>query len=247
MYTYKQIIPERSTMSQRSIEYNNAGVDCIEAGKHRMAWDLFKGALEVKLSLERIEETSYSIQSRAGGNSYIEKAERHFCNLKSRASQEPPIRLHQAISMSTSSQSRETWEGFSSDCSLYAPFLFTDPIRLGMNSKISLRRESAAIIYNLALVDHLKNRCSEQAVALYELAMTLMTGATVDFLGVALMNNIGVWCYENGDLDGSLRCMAHLSSFVGATGCEMRSEQKEGLQSNILWLANPPFAASPAA
>jgi hypothetical protein len=213
---------ERSIMSQRSIEYNNAGVDCTEAGQHRMAWDLFKGALEVKLTLERIDGSIHSIESRAGANCYIAKAEAHLCSLTSWTLKDSAIFSCLGLKTSTSMQSRETWEA-------------------------SPRRESAAIIFNLALVDHLKSRSSEQAVALYELAMTLLTGATVDLLGVALMNNIGVWCYENGDLDGSLKCMAHLHSFSCAADCEMGSEQRDGLQSNMLWLTNPPFAASPAA
>jgi hypothetical protein len=237
---------ERSIMSQRSMEYNNAGVDCTEAGRHRMAWDLFKGALEVKLTLERIDGSIHSIEFRAGANCYIAKAEAHLCSLKSWTLIDS-IYLRPEIRTSTSTQSRETWECFAADSSLYSPFLFTDPIRIGTDRKASPRRESAAIIFNLALVDHLKSRSSDQAVALYELAMTLLTGATVDLLGVALMNNIGVWCYENGDLDGSLKCMAHLHSFSCAADCEMGSEQRDGLQSNMLWLTNPPFAASPAA
>jgi hypothetical protein len=238
---------ERSIMSQRSIEYNNAGVDCTEAGQHRMAWDLFKGALEVKLTLERIDGSIHSIDSRAGANCYIAKAEDHLCSLKSWALKDSAICPRPGIRTSTSTQSRETWEGFAADSSLYSPFLFTDPIRIGTDRRAAPRRESAAIIFNLALVDHLKSRSSDQAVALYELAMTLLTGATVDLLGVALMNNIGVWCYENDDLDGSLKCMAHLASFSCAADCEMGSEQRDGLQSNMLWLTNPPFAASPAA
>jgi hypothetical protein len=238
---------ERSIMSQRSIEYNNAGVDCTEAGQHRMAWDLFKGALEVKLTLERIDGSIHSIESRAGANCYIAKAEAHLCSLTSWTLKDSAIFSCLGLKTSTSMQSRETWESFAADSSLYSPFLFTDPIRIGTDRKASPRRESAAIIFNLALVDHLKSRSSEQAVALYELAMTLLTGATVDLLGVALMNNIGVWCYENGDLDGSLKCMAHLHSFSCAADCEMGSEQRDGLQSNMLWLTNPPFAASPAA
>jgi hypothetical protein len=231
-------------MPERSIEFNNAGVECIEAGNLRMAWDFFKGALEVKLSLERTTVPVPKNQE-PETNTYIEQAETHLSNLKLVESQHPEAALPHGIA--PCAQSRQAWESFSSDPSLYPPFLFTDPIRLGTNPEISPRKESACIIFNLALVDHLKNRCSEQAVALYELAMSLLTGDNVDFLGIALMNNIGVWCYENGDLDGSLKCMGHLSNFVGACDSEMREDQKDGLQSNILWLAIPPCAASPAA
>jgi hypothetical protein len=130
---------------------------------------------------------------------------------------------------------------------MYSPFLFRHPMRLDPNFQIPTRKESATVIFNLALVDHLKNRCSEQAVQLYELAMTLLTGDVVDALGIALMNNIGVWCYENGDMDGTRTCMGHLATFLASCGYNMDDDQRDGLQSNILWLTNPPFAASPAA
>ena len=133
------------------------------------------------------------------------------------------------------------------DEDLYSPYLFREPMMLSYGSEMNTRKESATIIFNLALVDHLKNPCSEQAVQLYELAMTLLTGDVVDLLGIALMNNIGVWCHENGDMDGTVTCMGHLASFLGSCGSSMNRSQKEGLQSNILWLTNPSFAASPAA
>ena len=128
-----------------------------------------------------------------------------------------------------------------------SPYLFSHPMRIIPRPDSTTRRESATIIFNLALVEHLKNRHSSQAVALYELAMTLLTGDSVDLLGLSLMNNIGVWCYENGDNDGALACMAHIANFIGSCGSFITPEQKDGLQSNILWLMNPPFAASPAA
>jgi hypothetical protein len=250
---------------ERSIEFNNAGVKCIEAGHHKVAWDLFKGALEVKLSFERNDMQSNDDGSRcisSRSNSYIQKAEAHLLTMDAyltrdtcvpitgRASEASSSMLDASEASSSMLDRNPRLEpleaGLSSD-SLYAPFLFSHPMELRLNPDISTRRQSATIIFNLALVDHMKNRCSEQAVQLYELAMTLLTGDAVDTLGIALMNNIGVWCYENGDMDGALACMRHIASFIGSCGSYIDQEQKDGLQSNILWLMNPPFAASPAA
>ena len=111
---------------------------------------------------------------------------------------------------------------------------------------MSTRKQSATIIFNLAIVDHLKNRLSEQAVSLYELAMTLLAGDVVDLLGISLMNNMGVWCYENGDMDGAMACMAHLAGFMVSCS-SIDQAQKDGIQSNIIWLTYPPSPASPAA
>lgn len=241
---------EDSSLSQMSIDFNNAGVRCVETGKHRIAWDLFKGALEVKLTMQRDGHAvgESDIRSYQDGNSYIVKAETHLSNLKSKHrsfQREPDEELE--IATSPRLQSIETWEKFSADSSLYTPFLFTDPIRLGGDCHLTARRESAAIIFNLALTEHLKTRCSEQAISLYELSMTLVSGDSVDLLGISLMNNIGVWCYENGDMTGCARCMGHLVSFAWALSLELKQEQREGIQSNILWLAHPPCTTSPAA
>jgi hypothetical protein len=236
---------------ERSIEFNNAGVDCIEAGHYGVAWDLFKGALEVKLAVERGEKQGLSDECvlKMMNNSYVIKAAGHLSNLDSyltAAVMAPTITLPPRSTDSTTSRYQQIEHVPPSEF-LYSPYLYCHPIRLQEDTDSSSRRESATIIYNLALVDHMKHRCSEQAVALYELAMTLMTGDTVDILGVALVNNIGVWCYENGDIDGALTCMVHLSSFLNAGSTLLiDQEEKEGLNSNVLWLTQPPFA-SPAA
>jgi hypothetical protein len=232
---------------QRSMKFNNAGVDCIEAGHHRVAWDLFKGALEVKLAVERGEKQGNSDECilETMNNSYVNKAAGHLSNLDSYLPADVIMASMITPPPPSTDSTTSRYQQIDSE-SLYSPYLYCHPIRLQEHAGFSSRRESATIIYNLALVDHMKHRCSEQAVALYELAMTLMTGDTVDILGIALVNNIGVWCHENGDTDGALTCMGHLSSFLNAGSALIDQEQKEGLNSNILWLTHPPFA-SPAA
>lgn len=239
---------EDSSLSHRSIDFNNAGVRCVETGEHRIAWDLFKGALEVKLAIERTGDADADIQSFRNSNTYIARAEAHLTAIKCCHEHYRFFASENAeLETSPRLQSIAAWERFSADPSLYAPFLFTDPIRLGVDPNITTRRESAAIIFNLALTEHLKSRCSEQAISLYELSMTLLAGDSVDVLGISLMNNIGVWCYENGDRAGCAKCMAHLVNFTNAISAELDSEQSEGVQANILWLTHAPCSASPAA
>ena len=353
-----------------SVRLNNAGVDLLEAGNKRVAWDLFKGALEVKLAMERTgfqyqppaprpqqgstgiammdvddnENHGTSPSSRsssasspsldaflkeaAASNAYIKRAEDHYARLRDHlerraagvvspsgtalapAPPPPPSFICPTVTDSSmgNSSSRSTTRiagvgiGQSSepyydqvapttgrrhplfrssgsggvfhfgshaprtlDCddnepfTLYTPFIYAKSIKLPedrnatsiettSSTTTTSRRDSAAIIFNLALVDHMQHRKSKQAVALYELAMTLLTGDAVDILGIALVNNIGVWCYENEDEDGALRCMGHLATFVRSNGVNIEQEMiREGLHSNILFLLNPPFAASPAA
>ncbi len=249
----------------RSIQYNNAGVALTEAGRHKVAWELFKGALELKLAVERygadVQDDDEFVAVVQKDNAYIQRAEHHFRSMTNyvKPVSTPQLipsfdrdtdRVHNPSSTYSISQSPSaTNSSMQADLmeDMYSPFLFRKAMRLDPNIQIPTRKESATVIFNLALVDHLKNRSSEQAVQLYELAMTLLTGDVVDALGIALMNNIGVWCYENGDLDGTRTCMGHLATFLCSCSSVMDEEQRDGLQANILWLTNPPFAASPAA
>ena len=209
-----------------------------------MAWDLFKRAFEFKL-LRDDSITTPNPKQNLEANAYIERAESHSCHMKSDVQKCSEHMSEESLARATS---RISWENFVTDLSLYSPFLFASPIRLGMTQDMHSRKESATIIFNLALIDHLRNRDSEQAVALYELAMTLLEGELVDFLGIALMNNIGVWCYENDDHDSALTCMNHVASFIVACDSVIDQEELDGLRRNVLWCSlNPQYTASPAA
>eukprot|EP00538_Stauroneis_constricta_P009155 CAMPEP_0119567716 /NCGR_PEP_ID=MMETSP1352-20130426/36752_1 /TAXON_ID=265584 /ORGANISM="Stauroneis constricta, Strain CCMP1120" /LENGTH=376 /DNA_ID=CAMNT_0007617003 /DNA_START=150 /DNA_END=1280 /DNA_ORIENTATION=+ len=149
----------------------------------------------------------------------------------------------------------------------YAPYLWSQPLRLSHNHHrhrqpgiasdgrhsprdedlTATRKDSAMIIFNLALLDQLRNERSAQAVALYELSMTLITGDLVDELGIALVNNIGVWCYQNGDMEGAANCMRHLMHFLNKCDMSLDVKDKEGLHANVLWILSSPQLASPAA
>jgi len=130
----------------------------------------------------------------------------------------------------------------------YVPFLFSKPMRLPTTGTLSSRKESATIIFNLALIDHVKNRSSREAVQLYELAMTLLTGEIVDELGIALMNNIGVWCYENRDHEGTASCIGHLLTFLKSCRNLLDAEQLDGIHANVLWMPmSSSIVGSPAA
>ena len=262
-----------------AVRLNNIGVDVLETGNRKVAWDLFKGALEVKLAMERTGWSNFSsssstevfMQEAAASNMYIRRAQEHLDRLDRHNGRlsclSPPVlvfhtttgghvprggqQYHDPLTPNmtpTRQQPRPLHVVEDDSLVLYTPFLYGHPLKLPEpRLEVSSRRESAAIIFNLALVDHLQHRQSKQAVALYELAMTLLTGDTVDILGIAIVNNIGVWCHDNDDEAGASTCMGHLANFVRSHGVYIGQEEREGLHSNILFLVNPPFAASPAA
>ena len=244
-------------MQEPSVRLNNAGVDCLEAGDHKLAWDFFKGSLEVKLAMERcgMENSAdgssrFSLEEAAASNVYIQRAEDHYLRLDEylTSNRDGFGSERDAEDPETSSQLQTHGSSSQSDHYFYTPFLYSRPLRLqepGIGA--STRRDSATVIFNLAVVDHIRNRDSKQAIALYELAMTLLTGDPVDILGIALVNNIGVWCHENNDEEGAMGCMRNLAAFVRSCNLDLAQADREGLHSNIIFLLNPPLVASPAA
>jgi hypothetical protein len=85
---------------------------------------------------------------------------------------------------------------------------------------------SAMILFNLALTHHSQDRTSVKASSIYEIALTLLNAlppATTSeslLLHVAVLNNYGVWCYENQDFDVAFTCFGeviHLFNEAGTT------------------------------
>jgi hypothetical protein len=145
------------------------------------------------------------------------------------------------------------------------------------------RTVSATIIFNLALINdlhssnhvHLSNSnlgaspfrlaasVPQQAFCLYKLAATLLSGdeTACSTLGMAVINNMGVWCYHHGDICAAQRCMEHLDKIIGEqstcgnSNTNMHSCQWENggnsalaaLRQNVNLLLFPPHTASAAA
>jgi hypothetical protein len=237
--------------------FNNARASFLEAGHGRAAWDLFKGALEVKLASERSSEQQ---ASRIGElDTYVHKAEYHMQNLASyrlnNTDAGSASHLFEYPSMRDGAVPIESSTG----C-LFDPYISCHPFRIldepsiagpttelaAKERTISATRASTIIIFNLALVDHLHNRSSNHAISLYKLAITLMVGEDVGPVGIALINNVGVWCYDNEDVQGGLRYMDHLSSILHV--CNSVDEEERGrIVSNIQLMLIPPCSSSPAA
>jgi hypothetical protein len=246
------------TAIEKARAFNNAGASFLEVGHGRAAWDLFKGALEVKLASERSSDQQ---ASRIGElDTYVRKAEYHMQNLANYRLNNTDTgiasHLFEYPSMRGGGMPMESSTG----C-LFDPYISCHPFRIPVDEPsivgpttelaakertMSANRASAMIIFNLALVDHLHNRSSNHAISLYELAITLMVGEDVGPVGIALINNVGVWCYDNEDAPGGLRCMDHLSSVLHVCN-SVDEEERARLVSNIQLMLIPPFSASPAA
>ena len=75
---------------------------------------------------------------------------------------------------------------------------------------------SLMIMFNLALAHHTKDRASMKAFAIYQLAITLLTALPPPtnsqslLLHVAILNNYGVWCFENHESSFMAMCFEEM-------------------------------------
>lgn len=82
---------------------------------------------------------------------------------------------------------------------------------------------SLMIIFNLALAHHTKDRASMKAYSIYQLAMTLLsalpppTNSQSLLLHVAVLNNFGVWCFENHEHPSMVVCFEEMMHMLDET------------------------------
>jgi hypothetical protein len=222
-------------MLSRAKDYNNAGVTSMRANQLVIAFDLFKGALEVQLAYEkRCADPSFVISevSRA----YIACADAHHCRMGSANNED---------------QDAEIGEEYS-DCETFCNlFKFRSPVRIEeLPSPLKSSLVGLTIIFNLALLEHVKNSSSKGALSLYRLADSLLTSdmnATEARLAVYILNNIGVWFFENGDMCSAEYYIGHLADPSLPMASLMSRDALAGIEFNLDWFANPRYQTSPAA
>jgi hypothetical protein len=172
------------------------------------------------------------------------------------------------LSISTSPEMIE-----SGDMAFYNPYMCVSPFMIGVGDSgrsavpdgsqhaMQVRQISATIIFNLALVEHSLHPSGTQTLGLYQLASVLCSESIeVDSfpsaLNIALVNNIAVWCYDNGDQRGTAPCLDYLQRILRKNSRNQRSSnarvflsalQVKQLNTNILWMLFPQVIASPAA
>jgi hypothetical protein len=257
-------------LKDRSHLFNNAGARVLSAGNVQVALDLFRGALEAKLSYERtlrprgdfISEHPLSPIVRCVTPDCVSTAENHLAQMDSiilrmddgePSSHMGEVLITHAPSATTRTEVRPTHVGtvVPEDCRGYCPYFYRTPFELTDGSRSSTELTSAIIVFNLGLVHHHEWMNSPKAAAFYEISAALLASETdtpqAVLLKIALLNNFGIWCYENGDGESLRTCMEHLSSVVKHTSVPLSSEVTEGVRANVKWLLTPPNGGSPAA
>jgi hypothetical protein len=145
-------------------------------------------------------------------------------------------------------------------CRGYSPYLYTAPFRFSNDTQAGSMAvaplNSSFIVFNLGLVHQLMDRTSPKASSMYEISATLLASVPESpetlRLCLALYNNFGVWCFENGIGEAMRECMELLSLALDKVEKEGDSllwmeEDSQAMRSNIDWLLTPPNGGSPAA
>jgi hypothetical protein len=184
-------------------------------------------------------------------NEHIQFAEYRLQNLSSYVTHQPQTFDRQRL---VNELEQQQGFGVTEMSILFEPYLCSNPFSLPEDASVSQlhdiqfsRSMTAVIIYNLALLNQVRSRSSRQVMSLYELSTSLLVNNENQRVSIAIINNIGVWCFDNGDNAAAQRCMEHLSKFVSCIGGIVSDDEREGIQRNILWILNPPFTVSPAA
>jgi hypothetical protein len=157
----------------------------------------------------------------------------------------------------------------------YRAYLYTEPISLQANNNNTQNDENnitslaspiqligAVVVFNLALVHHLRNSSSIKARQFYEISQALLDDALqalgggggndivssegdnispdqhsdanrCTLLQVALTNNFGVWLYENGHLQAASESLQRLVAMATAFGPILPVDVRNGVNANI--------------
>ena len=246
----------------------------MRIGNGQIALDLFRGALEAKLQYERSIRPSrgavvqdnnplFPIQ-RCVTPDCVSTAESHLSQMSSNATD---AEAEDGISPTSGPSQDQDIQRFTSamtgegpeqsgtvvpeESRGYCPYFYRTPFDLSDTSRTSTELTSAIIVFNLGLVHHHEWRNSPKAAAFYEISAALLSSEPDTeqsvLLKIALLNNFGIWCYENGDGESLRTCMEHLSTVVENSSIPLAPEIAEGVRRNVQWLLTPPNGGSPAA
>ena len=213
----------------------------MQCGQLQIAWDLFKGALELHLAHEKY---------RVNPNGGLSKMAKNFI---SRAYD----RYNEFISSQKNDDEKMTpfvvTGGHGEDESFCHFFLFRDPIKIPddfLEDPIKSYLPGLIIILNMAILEDYKNASSTQALSLYQLAASLLSGSSAEVqYELIIMNNLAVWHQHSGDVSVAekyMRRVALIAYKFPSDPC-FTPVVWDGIAFNLQWFAAPRFKISPAA
>jgi hypothetical protein len=248
------------TPMDRSYLYNNAGVRMMGSGNIVVALDLFRGALESKLSYERAQHNGNALLAAIPlpiQRCVTPDLSEMLCDLSDDSDNDVAMSVSamedneatsrflvlQGTSIGTSTPNRaDAAEVVGQE---YSPFFFQSPFELAVEPHLSSTElTSSTIVFNLGLVHHHQNRNSPRAAAFYEISAALLANEpdSMDsvLLKIALLNNFGIWCFENGDSESLRTCMDHLATVVENCAFRLNPTIAQGVRANVAWIMMQP-------
>lgn len=258
------------------VSLNNRGVSHLEAGDHELARIAFKQALERTTYLLNLKKEARELLGRdgmraqfgapstcKGGQSSASLEERMSSSCKisssssaaassaaSRSQREQQQQRGDSIRrvpISTSLTSRDTGSFISSHALLLSRECCTNPAEYEY-----CHRESACVMFNLALVHHWRGMhfgvtsLLPKALKLYEMSFSLIqSGANFEtqHLILALLNNMGQIHYELMQYKDSKRCFKNLKEMLTRRAAQVADgPDVQGFLMNIMFLEQPQMA-----
>ena len=228
-------------------DLNNAGADCMRLGRVQVAWDLFKGALELHLAREKKRaDPNVTLSGTAQG--FISQAKnRYNAFLSMRMANNDEVSPSALIDL------------HGDDENFCHFFIFRNPIKIptelpsnALEGSLSACLSGLIIILNMALLEHYRNPWSKQSISLYKLAASLlMTKSSMEAaLHLVILNNVGIWHQQNGYISLAENYMARAAKVAETLPIDDSSftpEEWHGIIFNLQWFAAPRFKVSPAA
>jgi hypothetical protein len=240
----------KSFSLRKALEYNNTGVKFLAGNKIGPACDLFRASLVYKYAFEtghydgRDDEEEGTSQSIEKAEHYLNSVDAVLAGLYDNTRGKDSLTHGAFQSMDRVNDARTLRLCVTPILVDEKSLLLADSLR---QDTVESREASAAIIFNLALAEHCLCASSSQAIAMYELAATLVDTNVPTRLVLSLMNNMSVFLYENGDVDYSRVFMCYLSRLLDDDARTVTLEELRGMEANVDVLTVSPFFASPAA
>ena len=185
--------------TNRTIQYNNAGVQCLEVGHLDVARDLFRVALEVKLVIDRasgtaggptailtgLEPVQPSEEAAQDASECILRAEyclRHLSKYTDRSNDRMVVDMPVSLCLASIAPnqpaaplSEETIALANRDSSSSELALYDRAFAMRTDRGDSEQYIGAINIFNMALMHHLQDRSSDKARAFYQVAFALLS------------------------------------------------------------------------
>eukprot|EP00545_Synedropsis_sp_CCMP1620_P003290 CAMPEP_0119007454 /NCGR_PEP_ID=MMETSP1176-20130426/3021_1 /TAXON_ID=265551 /ORGANISM="Synedropsis recta cf, Strain CCMP1620" /LENGTH=261 /DNA_ID=CAMNT_0006959611 /DNA_START=91 /DNA_END=876 /DNA_ORIENTATION=- len=251
------------------VSLNNRGVSHLEAGDHELARIAFKQALERTTYLLNLKKEARELLGRDGmraqfggapatckggessttGNcttGTLEERMSSSCCISSSQSRQQRDSIRR-VPISTSLTSRDTGSFISSHALLLSRECRTNPAEHEY-----CHRESACVMFNLALVHHWRGMhfgvtsLLPKALKLYEMSFSLIqSGANFEtqHLILALLNNMGQIHYELMQYKDSKRCFKSLKDMLTRRAAQVADgPDVQGFLMNIMFLEAPQMA-----